>query len=115
MPKNSKSYKRAPVLQPVDSAKAAGLRYVSDGSPEIDRRRSGQAFRYFHPGGAVVRDRATLARIRSLAIPPAWDEVWICPGMTATSRPPGAMRGGASSTATTGAGTKCATKPSTAA
>jgi DNA topoisomerase-1 len=78
-PKNGKSYKRAPVLQPVDSAKAAGLRYVSDDSPGIDRRRSGQAFRYFHPGGGVVRDRATLARIRSLAIPPAWEEVWICP------------------------------------
>jgi DNA topoisomerase-1 len=78
MPKNGKSYKRAPVLHPVDSARAAGLRYVSDGSPGIGRRRSGQAFRYFHPGGALVRDRGTLARIRSLAIPPAWNEVWIC-------------------------------------
>ena len=82
--KNGKSYNRASVLHPADSARAqsareAGLRYVSDESPGIARRRSGQAFRYLHPEGGVVRERHTLARIRSLAIPPAWNEVWVCP------------------------------------
>ena len=45
----------------------------------IERRTAGESFRYFRPDGGLVRDRATLARIRSLAIPPAWTEVWICP------------------------------------
>src|SRR5206468_8135164 len=64
---------------PVQSARAAGLRYVSDETPGIARRRRGQAFRYLHPDGRAVRDRATLGRIRALAVPPAWREVWICP------------------------------------
>ena len=45
----------------------------------IRRRRSGRGFRYLRPDGAAVRDPATLARIRSLVIPPAWQDVWICP------------------------------------
>jgi DNA topoisomerase-1 len=65
-------------LEPAESARAAGLRYVSDADPGIRRRRAGQAFRYLHPDGRAVADRATLARIRSLAIPPAWTDVWIC-------------------------------------
>lgn len=60
-------------------AEDAGLRYVSDGSPGIQRRRSGRGFSYHDSSGAPVRDDATLARIRALAIPPAWTEVWICP------------------------------------
>ena len=51
--------------------------------------------------GETIRDHAALARIRALAIPPAWTDVWICPGRTATCRPPDAMRAVASSTATT--------------
>jgi DNA topoisomerase-1 len=67
-------------LQPAQSAKAAGLRYVSDAVlPGISRRRTGKAFRYAAPGGNLVRDRATLGRIGALAIPPAWEAVWICP------------------------------------
>jgi DNA topoisomerase-1 len=68
-------------LQPAQSAKAAGLRHVSDAAlPGLSRQRSGAAaFRYRTPDGSAVRDRATLARIRALAIPPAWQEVWICP------------------------------------
>jgi DNA topoisomerase-1 len=76
--KNGNSYKPRPVLQPVDSAKAAGLRYVSDESPGIARKRHGKAFRYLRPDASAVRDRETLNRIRSLAIPPAWQGVWIC-------------------------------------
>src|SRR5688572_15022286 len=59
-------------------ARAAGLRYVSDETPGITRQRRGTVFRYRRPDGSPVRDRRTLGRIRTLAIPPAWREVWIC-------------------------------------
>jgi DNA topoisomerase I len=68
---------RAP--DPLESARAAGLRYLSDASPGIRRRRSGRGFSYVGPDGRPVRDKTTLARIRSLAIPPAYTDVWICP------------------------------------
>src|SRR5690349_11365821 len=61
------------------AARAAGLRYVADSTPGVSRRRNAGGFRYFKPGGAPVRDAATLKRIRALAIPPAWTDVWICP------------------------------------
>lgn len=64
---------------PADSAREARLRYVSDATPGIVRLRSGRGFRYRLPDGGPVRDTATLARIRALAIPPAWTSVWICP------------------------------------
>ncbi|HYN70159.1 MAG TPA: DNA topoisomerase IB, partial [Candidatus Eisenbacteria bacterium] len=57
----------------------AGLRYVSDDSPGIQRRRSGKGFSYRESSGVPIRDDETLARIRALAIPPAWTDVWICP------------------------------------
>ncbi len=60
-------------------AKSAGLRYVADDRPGITRHRRGKTFTYRAPGGAVVRAAETLRRIRSLVIPPAWTEVWICP------------------------------------
>lgn len=63
---------------PLASARLAGLRYVSGSMPGIRRIRSGRGFRYAGPDGRPVRDPATLARIRSLAIPPAWQDVWIC-------------------------------------
>ena len=63
--------------EPARSAAAAGLRHVSDAAPGITRRRAGRGFTYSGPDGKAVRDRATLARIRALAIPPAWTEVWI--------------------------------------
>lgn len=62
-----------------NSARAAGLRYVSDDGPGIRRRRSGKGFRYLSPSGTTIRDKATLVRIRSLAVPPAWTDVWISP------------------------------------
>ncbi|HKW99810.1 MAG TPA: hypothetical protein VJN43_18860 [Bryobacteraceae bacterium] len=62
-----------------DAARAAGLRYVDDRGPGIERRRSGRGFRYFGPNHATIRNRRALARIKSLAIPPAWTDVWICP------------------------------------
>ncbi len=60
-------------------ARVAGLRYVGDHQPGIHRRRAGKAFRYLKPDGRPVTDEQTLARIRRLAIPPAWTRVWICP------------------------------------
>jgi DNA topoisomerase-1 len=65
-------------MEPVESARAAGLRHVTDADPGIRRRRAGEGFRYLRPDGRAVADAATLARIRRLAIPPAWTEVWIC-------------------------------------
>jgi DNA topoisomerase-1 len=67
------------VTDPVASSRLAGLRYVTDARPGIARTRRGKGFRYVAADGAVVRDQATLARIRSLVIPPAWKDVWICP------------------------------------
>jgi DNA topoisomerase-1 len=57
----------------------SALKRVRCTGPGISRRRHGRGFMYFHPNGQRVRDDATLVRIRSLAIPPAWDDVWICP------------------------------------
>lgn len=56
-----------------------GLRYVSDAMPGITRRRAGKGFAYRGPTDRPLRDPDTLAWIRSLAIPPAWREVWISP------------------------------------
>ena len=61
------------------AADAAQLRYVSDTRPGLQRIRHGRAFRYVGADGEPVQDLPTLRRIRSLAIPPAWTEVWICP------------------------------------
>ncbi len=62
-----------------EAARFARLRYVSDGERGYARRRRGKAFTYVRPDGKVLRDPATLGRIRSMAIPPAWQDVWICP------------------------------------
>src|SRR5438128_553266 len=61
------------------SAEVAGLHYVDDGGPGIRRRPSRGGFRYVGPDGKPVRDAETIERIRKLAIPPAYTEVWICP------------------------------------
>ena len=64
---------------PVAAARAAGLRYVNDKRPGITRRKVGKHFSYRAADGTVIRDSDVLQRIRSLAIPPAWTDVWICP------------------------------------
>jgi DNA topoisomerase-1 len=66
-------------LDPVVAAKLAKLRHVSDDPPGIKRRHTRRGFDYRLPDGELERDIDTLMRIRSLAIPPAWTEVWICP------------------------------------
>jgi DNA topoisomerase-1 len=66
-------------MDTVEAAKAAGLRYVYDDRPGIRRVKSRGGFRYVGVDGKPVRDEETLRRIRSLVIPPAWANVWICP------------------------------------
>ena len=80
-----KSSDIAPALAPDDAvpltasdAEKAGLEYVSDEEPGLRRRRSGKGFVYLDTAGKTLRDPYDAARIRSLAIPPAWTDVWIC-------------------------------------
>lgn len=60
-------------------AREQGLRYVSDNRPGYTRRRFGKAFVYFDSTGERIRDDEEIIRIRKLAIPPAYRNVWICP------------------------------------
>jgi DNA topoisomerase-1 len=60
-------------------ARAAGLTYATDADPGIHRAAKGAGFSYRGPGGKVISDKETLKRIRGLAVPPAWMDVWICP------------------------------------
>jgi DNA topoisomerase-1 len=69
------------IVDPPAAAEQAGLVYVSDEEPGIRRRRAGKGFAFRNPDGSPVRDVATLQRIRSLAIPPAYTDVWICPDL----------------------------------
>jgi DNA topoisomerase-1 len=69
----------APSPEVLEDAEAAVLVYVSDQDPGIRRRKAGTGFNYVSPNGEPVRDEKTLDRIRKLAIPPAWTDVWICP------------------------------------
>lgn len=64
---------------PVKNARRAHLTYVSDSEPGIRRRRAGRGFAYIAPDGAPVTDEEVRKRIRGLAIPPAWEDVWIAP------------------------------------
>lgn len=61
------------------SAKEAGLRYVHVDRPGISRHRAGKGFFYRDANGERIIDKKTIDRIKSLAIPPAWEDVWICP------------------------------------
>lgn len=63
----------------IDIARANQLRYVNDGMPGIRRRRRGKGFAYHDAHGELIRDDDVVARLKSLAIPPAWEDVWISP------------------------------------
>lgn len=63
----------------IRAAERADLVYVNDAEPGYRRRRAGRGFLYLDPAGARLGDEGELARIRALAVPPAWSEVWICP------------------------------------
>jgi DNA topoisomerase-1 len=62
-----------------DAAESVGLRYVSDARPGVRRTKSGKGFTYILPDGIRLIEVDVLRRIKALAIPPAWTEVWICP------------------------------------
>lgn len=64
---------------PIESARAASLRYARDDGAGITRRRAGTGFVYYSPTGRRIREPGTLARARALVIPPAWRDVWIAP------------------------------------
>jgi DNA topoisomerase-1 len=68
-----------PPLDPLLAAREAHLRYVDDSGPGFRRVCRGKDFRYLDAEGRPLRDPDQIARIRSLAIPPAWTDVWICP------------------------------------
>jgi DNA topoisomerase-1 len=65
-------------VNPIESAKSAGLRYVCDDSRGIRRVMGPLGFKYIGTSGKVIRNAAELKRIRALAVPPAWTDVWIC-------------------------------------
>ena len=66
-------------LDGAESARDAGLRYVSDSMPGLSRHRRGRGFVYRNQRQRLVADARTLARIRAIVIPPAWRDVWISP------------------------------------
>jgi DNA topoisomerase-1 len=68
-----------PTIDPLVAAQVAGLHYVSDRMPGIRRLRGGAGFVYRDPDGRTIRDPEELYRIKSLGVPPAWTDVWICP------------------------------------
>jgi DNA topoisomerase I len=67
------------LAESVEAAAVAGLRYVSDDQPGFSRQRKGEEFKYLDTKGKLIRDEQRLLRIKRLAIPPAWSDVWICP------------------------------------
>lgn len=67
------------LADPVQSAKAAGLRYVSDDMPGIRRKLRGKHFQFTDPHGKLIKDETEIKRIRALAVPPAYTDVWISP------------------------------------
>jgi len=68
------------VSEAEEIAEAAGLRYVTDTLPGFQRRKNGKGFIYIDKNGNKVTDEKYLKRFESLVIPPAWTDVWICPG-----------------------------------
>jgi DNA topoisomerase IB len=87
------------ITDPVESAKTAGLRYVTDASPGILRKQRGKGFSYIGVDGKPLSDASERDRIEALGIPPAWKDVWICPLPTDTCKQRDTMRKDASSTA----------------
>src|SRR5688500_13497648 len=81
LPMQSRSSRRfrPRIREPRGAALAAGLAYIEEGGAGIRRQRAGSGWRYIGVDGRTVRDTAVTSRIRALAIPPAWSDVWISP------------------------------------
>jgi DNA topoisomerase-1 len=67
------------VAEAMDAAEGAGLRYVSDDCPGYTRKSKGDDVDWLDAEGKLIRDEQRLLRIKRLAIPPAWTEVWVSP------------------------------------
>jgi DNA topoisomerase-1 len=67
------------IVDPRNAAEFAGVRYVSDARPGIRRKKVGKGFTYIRADGSKLSEPEALRRIKALAIPPAWTDVWICP------------------------------------
>ncbi len=77
--RNGKAIESAVAADSAEAAEEAGLQYVNDDRPGYTRRAKGKDFEYLDMDGKTIRDEQRLLRIKRLAIPPAWTEVWICP------------------------------------
>src|SRR2546423_9484183 len=67
------------VAESIEAAEEAGLRYISDDRPGYTRKKKGDGFDYFDTEGKPIQDEQRLLRLKRLAVPPAWTDVWICP------------------------------------
>src|SRR5947208_11244029 len=79
--RNGKIIEAGLATDSVEAAEEAGLEYVSDDRPGYARRANGE-YEYLDTQGKTIRDEQRLLRIKRLAIPPAWTDVWICPSPT---------------------------------
>ena len=77
--RNGKAMESAVAADSAEAAEEAGLQYVNDDRPGYTRKAKGKDFEYFDTEGKTIRDEQRLLRIKRLAIPPAWTDVWICP------------------------------------
>jgi DNA topoisomerase-1 len=77
--RNGKAIEPAVIADSAEAAREAGLQYISDERPGYSRRAKGKDFEYLDMKGKAIRDEQRLLRIKRLAIPPAWTDVWICP------------------------------------
>src|SRR6267142_6392575 len=77
--RNGKAIEPGGTADSAEAAEEAGLRYVNDERPGYSRRAKGKDFEYLDTEGKTIRDEQRLLRIKRLAIPPAWTDVWICP------------------------------------
>ena len=76
---NGKAAEAAFDTDTAEAAEEAGLQYVSDDRPGYTRKANNGEFEYLDTQGKTIRDEKRLVRIKRLAIPPAWTDVWICP------------------------------------
>ena len=67
------------IVDPKDAAESVGLKYVSDNRPGVRRKKVGTGFAYTRADGSKLSEKDVLKRIKALAVPPAWTDVWICP------------------------------------
>ena len=77
--RNGKEIEPAVMAEAAEAAQEAGLQYVNDERPGYSRRAKGKDFEYLDTEGKTIRDEQRLLRVKRLAIPPAWTDVWICP------------------------------------